>query len=48
MPNLLHQQITAAWRYLRQARFDGDFDTIDAAEERLNRLLDRLELVVLV
>lgn len=39
--NLLHTQITIALQMVRQARFDGDLDIIDAAEAHLD-LLDRL------
>lgn len=43
--NLLETQIVVALRCLRVARFDGDPDAIDVAEDHLNRLLDRLEKV---
>ena len=43
---LLHAQITAALSCLKTARFDGDEFLIAAAELHLDKLLDRLEVVV--
>ena len=43
--NLLHEQITVALLNTRRARDEGDPKLTAIAEDRLNRLLDRLELV---
>ena len=42
---LLETQITIALKLLRKARFAGNHKEIDAAEQHLDRLLDRLEAV---
>lgn len=41
--NVLHAQIICALQCVRTARFDGDLELIDAAEQHLDSLIERLE-----
>ena len=38
----LHEQITAAWELVQEARMMGNVKTIESAERRLDRLIDKL------
>ena len=47
-PAALHQQITAAWELVQEARMLGNPKKIETAEQRLDRLIDRLPRKALV